>query len=1029
MGDMHMISKSPETVWISWGGDVNVGRRFHYAYQENTENFCLGNISVLQRSDLNIVNLECVIATHGQEGLNKGERASYYYRARPEMLSALRKANIQLVATANNHSGDYGSVALMEQAQWLKASGIDHAGSGSTLKEAFTPVIRRVKGVTIAFFAIDSTQRSFAATEFAAGHAFLDINKPDVWYSCLKPLIAEARQVADVVLVAIHWGANNEHSPSHSEISVGHAVVDAGADAILGSSAHVLQGIEIYKDRPIIHDAGDLLFDAIRRSDKDTAIFTLEVSRLGVEKIYFTPLEIGFCTTTNLDEIPSRNATRRYAKKCEEFGTSLHVMDNGAGVLDLHPPIRPILQQGGSRDFVSEKPYQQPLHSPQSAYVVDAVPEDIKLSTPIKIGPLELVGVRISPEVLVSRGLIWVESYWVLSEATTHDWRLDFIAENSDGLGVGRWGVSCDHDPCDWMWPTSRWSKGTIYRDLYALRPPVVKKWQDDVLSLFVGLRSKDGVIDRIKLPIEVPFALSPTEAFAVLRANVPTYKLATDKKLSQLPKVLWDAKQIEQITGGKWITAPPPHWYVGSISHKSNMIFNEDMPEPRMFVATDTKIVARHELYSQFSGKFWDSHQRLVKIQHRLAGTIIARPLPTLRPSLPALQVDDPLHALMQLGVAGRQRLRGKVVAVTGSAGKSSFSAMLAHAMSFDRSVSSNARTNYNSRVGLLHLLANTYEHTDLVIMETAVSAINAPNFQNIKLARPDIAVITNIAPSHLPPGKDLNYIARRKANIFMGVQPEGWAVIYRETHCFELLKSKAVERGLNIVTYGQSLDADFQILKFDPELNAITARTIEGRIVEYAMAARGLHMAINSLACLAVRSILGLEIDDFINNLSTFNSLSGRGENISIDLNGKLINIIDESYNSNPLSMEYALSIFNTLPKHSRKILILGDMLELGDHSIKYHEDLALRVATLKPDCVLACGALMKFFWNALEGIWETDPFGKWYPNVEILQAELAQWLSDGDNVLIKGSNSVGLGKLVKSLQNNDISFSTPT
>lgn len=1008
-------------VTIAWGGDVNIGRRFHYCFHEQKARHALACIAPLRAADLGIVNLECVIATGGELGIDKNERASYYYRARPEMIDALLEGGVDLVATANNHSGDYGPEALLEQARWLDAAGIGHAGSGATVEEAFRPVIRRVRDFNVALFSIDATQSSFAASEGQAGHAHLTLSQPGQWRDRLEPLISEARKCAHIVLVAVHWGENNQSAPGTNEIAAGHAIIDSGADAVLGASAHMLQGIETYRQRPIIHDAGDLLFDAIRRDDKDAGVFTLEVDRSGVRLVRFAPYEIGFCKTVPLCGPAADTAIERFSEKCAALGSHLRNTRSGEGVIELTPPVR---NDDVKEGFPTPIRHAGPLtfNTPRPDWIAEAVPERTRLAETVRMGPLELLGVEVLPNPLETRGLLFVESYWRLAEHTDEDWRLDFRAEAGEVSSLGPWGVACDHDPCDWMWPTSRWSSRTIYRDRYSLRPPSIKCWRDETLQLSVGLKCGEQRTERIKLPIEIKFKLSPKEAFSVLRANPPQYRAPAKEEIPPTPQVLWDAQQLERITGGKWLTRPPHYWYIRSISHKSNMIFHETMPGPRLYVATDKRLVARHELYSDLAGKHWDSHDRLLELQDKFEGGMVARPLEGIKPSLPLLQVDDPLHALMQLGVAGRERLRGHVVAITGSAGKTSLATMLTQAMSVDKQVQSNASTNYNSRVGLLHLLANTLEHTDLVVMETAVSAINAPGFQNIKLVRPNIAIVTNIAPSHLPPGKDLSYVAQRKANIFEGVAEHGWAVINRDTAHFEYLCNRARRRGLNVLTYGQGEDADIRLKHYDLQTGTVKAGLPDGQVIEYRLAASGLHMALNSLACVAVRTILGEGLDVFLPALGKFKPAPGRGQVLQAKFNGKSITVIDESYNANPLSMRMALSLMQGELQSGRKVLILGDMLELGDAAVQHHQDIAAQIVALKPDCLLLCGKLMRHVWDATCSEAEGAVKGRWYENVAALKDEIDTWIGDGDCILIKGSNSVGLNAVVDLLRGRD-------
>lgn len=1014
MSILHDDNVSEPLVTVAWGGDVNIGRRFHYAFTEMQGKDALAAIAPLRDADLTIINLECVVALAGACGIEKNERASYYYRARPETLQTLLNGGVDLVATANNHSGDYGPEALLEQAGWLDSAGIGHAGSGATLEEALQPVLRSVGDLTIALFSLDATQASFAADDETAGHAYLPLNNPQRWREVLEPRIAEARQHANIVLVAIHWGANRRPAPDQFEIKVGHAVIDAGADAILGASAHCLQAIEIYKNRPIIHDAGDLLFDAIRRDDKDSGIFTLTLDHSGVKQVVFTPLLVEFCQTTQLQGDEAQQATRRFVQKCASLGTVLQEAADGCGFLELNPPMR------SKRILPKIVPKQATIltaAAPKPEWIAEEVPEAARLAQPVRLGPLELLGVTLSPSTLDKQGLFFVESYWRLAEPTDVNWRIDFSAQSPELRSFGRWGVSCDHDPCDWMWPTSRWSENVIYRDFYNLRPPTITRWKDVQLQLSVGLKANAEHIAPVKLPVEARLVLSPKEAFAVLRANPPKYHVPQKDKIAPLPQILWTAQQIEQITGGRWLTKPPKHWYVGSISHKSNMIMHDDMPEPRFYVATDKRLVARHELYSDLGGKHWDSHSKLLSIQDKLNGGMVVENVAGLDPAFPLLKLEDPLNGLMQLGVAGRERLQGHVVAITGSAGKTSLASMLSQSMAVDMQVRSNAATNYNSRVGLLHLLANTPPTTDLVVMEVAVSAINAPNFQNIKLVRPDIAIITNIAPSHLPAGKGLDYIAQRKANIFRGVAKGGWAVIYRETAYFDYICQFATQFGLQIMTYGEGKDADIRLDNYDHNSGMVHAQLLNGQSILTQLAAKGKHMAINSLACLAVRKILGGSLDDYLPSLSLFEAEPGRGQTSVVRYQDKTITVIDESYNANPLSMHMSLSLMENVS--ARKVLVLGDMLELGDNAQQYHLDLVELVLKLQPDCVLSCGKLMQRFHATMQERNSGSMHGKWFENSKALMADIDRWLQDGDRILIKGSNSIGLGALVGQLK----------
>jgi UDP-N-acetylmuramoyl-tripeptide--D-alanyl-D-alanine ligase len=1015
-------------ITIAFGGDVNLGRRCHYLCAEKTAQElreATTAFALLEAADLGIVNLECVVASEGAIGLDKGERASYYYRARPEQLRWLIEAGVDFVATANNHSGDYGGAALMEQQRLLDAAGIAQAGSGATLRDALRPALRRAGSLNVAFFAFDATQASFSATLDRPGHVYLDPRQVPRWSAQLERLFEATRRQADLILVAVHWGANNKTAPDQNKIAMGHAFIDAGADVVLGSSAHVLQGIEIYQGRPIIHDAGDLFFDAFTRESDDSGVFVLELDGSGVQRLLFHPVKLGCGRAELLHGAPASAATQRFARKCAALGTQLDTTADGIGMLELAPPLRaPLTALPAAPSTQYHVDALRPLNTPRPEWQTESIPRDALLATAVRLGPLELLGVSLSPERLMTRGMLHVTSYWRLVEPTTDDWRIEFQAvpralegQRSVAGKLGNWGLSSDHDPCDWMWPTSRWQLGRIYRDEYTLRPSPMRHWVDAKLQLAVSARHRQERLPWVYLRRHVQFALDEKEAFAVLSGHPPRYRVTARASLPPPPQLLWSAEQLQQVTGGRWLCPPPPGWYVGSVSNKPTFLQSDGYARPRMFVATDKRMAARHELFSSLGGKHWDSHTGLPAMQANIDGAIVTHAVTGLRPDFPLLQVDDPLQALMELGVAARERLRGKVVAITGSAGKTSLSCMLAQAMAEGLRVTTNATVNYNSRCGILHLLANTPEHTDVVVMEVAVSAINAPRYQNIKLARPDIAVITNIAPSHLPTGKTLHYVAERKGNIIEGVARHGALVLYRETEYFDYLRERALARGLRVLSYGQGEDADLRLEHYEPEARRLHLRLPDGTRLDYTLGARGLHMALNSLACVAVRLLLERDVTSFLSALQHFAPAAGRGQVLDLAYKGGTLHVIDESYNANPLSVQMALTALRMDGATARRVLILGDMLELGDDAARHHRELAGLVAELEPACVLLCGPLMQQLWQVL-ATGGSPPAGQWYTDSATLLRDVEFWLEAGDQVLVKGSNSMGLGTVVDAL-----------
>ncbi|SEM06370.1 capsule synthesis protein PGA_cap [Variovorax sp. YR750] len=578
---------------VLWGGDVNLGRRQHYMATRLGMQRVLAPVRAIAQADLSIVNLECVVATGGKRCIAKGEGGPYYFRARPEMLEVLTAAGVDLVTTANNHSGDYGPDALREHLRWLRATGIAQAGSGINLEAALTPAVLPAGPYNVAVFSLDATQPRFAASADAPGSAHLPLGDPAQWTACLAPRIAKVRAQAHVVLVAVHWGENHAARPDARQSAVGRAIIDAGADAVLGASAHVLHGIELHRGRPIVHDAGDLLFDA-RRSDSDSGVFELEIGARGVERLVFVPVNVGFGQSTQREGATATAAAQRYIARCAELGVELQCRPDGTAAIDLTPTPR---EQTGLQPLASTKqaaPVRYDLRAVRRPRPVPAsctreeVPTAAALPAPLRIGPLTLLGVLAHPDdPITNRRNIWVETFWRCDEPLTRDHRIDLRAKPLGESTMPPWGFGMDHDPCDWLMPTSQWQPGTIYRDYCPLRPPEQKDLVNGRLQLEVAL-----VLQRERQHVQaldVFFELAVPGKEATPEANAPPeYRTEFDAGLlSSTNGQTWDAAQLAAITGGTWTVEPPPGWSVRSVVSGAKHIPMRDAPV--LYVAHDT--------------------------------------------------------------------------------------------------------------------------------------------------------------------------------------------------------------------------------------------------------------------------------------------------------------------------------------------------------------------------------------------------------------------------------------------------------
>jgi len=483
---------------FAFGGDVNLGRRQNaITAKAGPEAALAKGMPSLHSADLAMVNLESVVATIGEHGVDKGEKASYYFRGRPELLDVLSAAGVDIVQTANNHSLDYGAGALALQNDWLDAMNMAHVGAGPDREAACSPVYRRAGDVAVAVLAVDATMERFAAGASTAGTCYLPFEDQGAWLRHFSSRIDAARRKADVVLVGVHWGPNFRSVPDNREFDLGHAIIDAGADAVLGHSAHRLQGVEVYKNRPILHDAGNMLFD-FERGMSATGVFELILSREGVRQVWFRPALAGMGYTHLATGTVGKRILGKMQQLSADMGTRFYIQDDSTGVVDLDE--LPARRAAPHRDEVPPNPMVRtgpgPAGSPPQGCTVDKVPQDA-LIHPVRLGPVTLLGVRVTPAEIQAPRILWVETYWRAEEPIPDDlWLHTGFEPVESESGASSW--TTDHEPCDWQWPTSRWEVGALYRDYTGVRPPGSRKVRNGKLQLRLGLL-RDG---RLTAPV-----------------------------------------------------------------------------------------------------------------------------------------------------------------------------------------------------------------------------------------------------------------------------------------------------------------------------------------------------------------------------------------------------------------------------------------------------------------------------------------------------------------------------------------------
>jgi UDP-N-acetylmuramoyl-tripeptide--D-alanyl-D-alanine ligase len=388
-----------------------------------------------------------------------------------------------------------------------------------------------------------------------------------------------------------------------------------------------------------------------------------------------------------------------------------------------------------------------------------------------------------------------------------------------------------------------------------------------------------------------------------------------------------------------------------------------------------------------------------------------------TLPADAPLLVVDDVLDGLRDLARASRARLTGKVIAVTGSVGKTSTKEALRLVFSREGETHASAAS-YNNHWGVPLSLARCAADARFAVFELGMNHAGEIGPLS-RLVQPDIAIVTTIAPVHLQYFASVDAIADAKAEIFEGLVEGGVAILNRDNEQFNRLCDRALDaRVSRVVSFGEQAGADAQLIKcvLAPEVSTVQARILDSDVT-YKLGAPGKHLVLNSLAVLAAAKLAGADLAMAALALSELRPASGRGTRITLDLPGGEALLIDESYNANPVSMAAAIALLGQaqLGPLGRRIAVLGDMLELGAQSGDLHAGLAQPIVDHAVDLVFCAGPAMRNLWEALP----SNRRGGYANDSSALEPQVLDAVSGGDAIMIKGSFGSKMTPIVKALQ----------
>jgi UDP-N-acetylmuramoyl-tripeptide--D-alanyl-D-alanine ligase len=459
--------------------------------------------------------------------------------------------------------------------------------------------------------------------------------------------------------------------------------------------------------------------------------------------------------------------------------------------------------------------------------------------------------------------------------------------------------------------------------------------------------------------------------------------------------------------------------WSVNAMAAAMDAERTGPLPDFVTGLSIDTRTIGRGEAFFAIQGDARDGHEFVPAALKAGAGlAVVAR---DKRDGLPKdaalLVVGDVLEALRALARAARQRSHAKIIAVTGSVGKTGTKEALRLALATSGPTHASLAS-YNNHWGVPLSLARLPENARYAVFEIGMN--HAGEIAPLtRLVRPHVAIVTTIAPVHLEYFGSVEAIADAKAEIFLGVEPGGAAVINRDSPYYQRLADAATEAGVDrIVSFGEHEDADARLLKVALQASSSTVHArILGNEVTYKLGAPGRHVVMNSLAVLSACALVGADLALAALALAALEPPTGRGQRITLVLRGGgEALLIDESYNANPASMRAALALLGQTPvgPRGRRIAVMGDMLELGPAGRDLHRGLVEPVLGDGVDLVFCAGPLMHALWDALP----SERRGGYAEGAAALESQVIAAIRDGDAVMVKGSLGSRMGPIVKTL-----------
>lgn len=419
--------------------------------------------------------------------------------------------------------------------------------------------------------------------------------------------------------------------------------------------------------------------------------------------------------------------------------------------------------------------------------------------------------------------------------------------------------------------------------------------------------------------------------------------------------------------------------------------------------ICLDSRKAKKGDLFFALMGANLDGHEFVVDAFTKgAAAAVVDRHIPIIKTQI---VVPDTTKALGQLAQAYRMTLKARVIAVTGSNGKTTTKEMIAHILNQSDARVVRAPASYNNHVGLPYTMLQADSDTDYLVLEAGTN--HKGEIETLgDIARPDAACITSVGPSHLENFGTIGAIAKEKFSLLKSIRSGGFGVVNADSKELKPLLKEYSGKLVTVSMFSSERRADYY-----PEDIADNSGVMSFRVrgVPFTLKMYGVWNIYNALVAIAVCNTYGIPLEHCARRLADFRPPKMRMERLKIDG----VTIINDAYNSNPASAENALKEFSKIPTDGRRIAVVGDMAELGAHSKRCHQELGESIAKLDGiSRVIAVGNEVVHMVQSIgSGIeW------RYFDNVHEAADYLMQISRAGDTVLLKGSRIMGLERILE-------------